>query len=428
MSGICVSTESCTTRELIHFSSNLLGNRIAIAYSIDMRILIISNLFPPHVLGGYEILCGQVVSYLKARGHEVHVLTSDFRDGTNGEDVTRSLKVYQDFDKPASFMRGERIHTARHNWKETMKLLREREFDVAFIWSLLRLTPASAHALQRFGLPTVYTFNDENIMSFSYHRFSPSAKKAVHSLLDRLFPLTTLRGLDLTRTTSISRILKRNLLAKGLPVQNSRVIYQGIPVETFPLKKNPGVMKSPVRILYVGQLHSYKGVHTIIEALTLMVNGKHPVPCSLTIVGKGTPEYTQSLKEKASRAPFDVEFRGLVAHDDLPAVYRQMDIFIFPSIWEEPFGLTHLEAMASGLPVISTVNGGQGEFLIEGENALTFTPDDPVSLCEQVERLTGDQELYARLCENGRKTVEEHFSFERYVNDLEEFLTVAIGT
>ncbi|MBN2859033.1 MAG: glycosyltransferase family 4 protein [Sphaerochaetaceae bacterium] len=387
-----------------------------------MRILIISNLYPPHVLGGYEILCGQVVGHLTARGHEVHVLTSDFRDGTSGEDVTRSLKVYQDFEKSASFMRTARMRTARHNWKETMKLLREREFDVAFIWSLLRLTPASAHAVQRFGLPTVYTFNDENIMSFSYHRFSPSLKQAVHSLLDRLFPLTTLRGLDFSRTTCISRILKRNLLARGLPVDTSRVIYQGIPVETFPLKDEPGVMKRPARILYVGQLHPYKGVHTIIEALTIMADREHAVPCSLTIVGKGTEEYTQSLKEKAFRAPFDVEFTGLIAHDELPAMYRQMDIFIFPSIWEEPFGLTHLEAMASGLPVISTVNGGQGEFLIEGENALTFPPDDPVSLCEQLERLTGDEELYAGLCERGRKTAEEHFSFERYVTDLEELL------
>ena len=400
------------------------------AYSIGMRILIISNLFPPHVLGGYEILCSQVVSHLKARGHEMHVLTSDFRGGTSDTEVTRTLKVYQDFDKPASFMRVERIRTARHNWNETMNLLnnRERKYDVAFIWSLLRLTPASAHAAQRFGLPTVYTFNDENIMSFRGHRFSLSLKQIAHALLDRLSPLITLRGLDFTRTTCISRILKRNLLARGLPVENSRVIYQGIPVEAFPLKEGAGVMNTPARILYVGQLHPYKGVHTIIEALTVLANRKHPVPLSLTIVGKGTPEYTQSLKEKASRAPFEVDFRGLIAHDDLPAIYHQMDIFIFPSIWEEPFGLTHLEAMASGLPVISTVNGGQGEFLVEGENALTFTPDDPVSLCDQLERLTRDPELYARLCEHGRRTAAEHFAFERYVTDLEELLAEATGT
>ena len=413
--------------ELIRCSRILLGNRVSIAYSIDMRILIISNLYPPHVLGGYEILCGQVVTHLTARGHEVHVLTSDFRDGTSSKDVTRSLRVYQDFEKSASFMRGARIRTARHNRKETMKLLREREFDVAFVWSLLRLTPASAHVVQKAGLPTVYTFNDENITSFSSHPFSFSPKQAAHSLLDRLFPFTTLRNLDFTYTTCISRILKNNLLAKHIPLESSKVIYQGIPVEKFPLKENPGVMKSPARILYVGQLHSYKGVHTIIEALMIMMSKENAVPCSLTIVGKGTEEYTRTLKEMASRAPFDIEFRGLVAHDELPSIYRQMDIFIFPSIWEEPFGLTHLEAMASGLPVISTVNGGQGEFLSEGENALTFPPDDPLSLCEQLERLTGDEALYAGLCKNGRKTVEEHFSFDRYVTDLEKLLADATG-
>lgn len=405
----------------------LLGNSLSIAYSIDMRILIISNLYPPHVLGGYEILCGQVVDHLTARGHEVHVLTSDFKDGRHEERVTRSLRVYQDFEKSASFMRLSRIRTAGHNRRETLKLLRERKFDVAFIWSLLRLTPASAHVVQKAGLPTVYTFNDENITSFNYHPFSLSPKQAAHSFLDRLFPLITVRKLDFTYTTCISRILKNNLLSKHLPIENSTVIYQGIPIEKFPLKDHPGVMKKPVRILYVGQLHPYKGVHTIIEALTIMGNKENCVPCSLTIVGKGTEEYTHTLKEKASRAPFDIEFRGLVAHDELPAIYRQMDVFVFPSVWEEPFGLTHLEAMASGLPVISTVNGGQGEFLKEGVNALTFTPDDPAGLCEQLERLTGDEKLYAKLAENGRKTVQDHFYFERYVTELEELLVSAVS-
>ncbi|NCC66085.1 MAG: glycosyltransferase, partial [Spirochaetia bacterium] len=64
-----------------------------------MRILIISNLYPPHVLGGYEILCHQVVSYLLDRGHQVHVLTSDHGQASSEETITRTLKVYQGFDK-----------------------------------------------------------------------------------------------------------------------------------------------------------------------------------------------------------------------------------------------------------------------------------------------------------------------------------------
>lgn len=401
----------------------LVGNHQIMDYTGFMNILIVSNLYPPHILGGYEILCAQVVEHLQGRGHHCHILTSDHGGAPSDAQVTRTLKVYQDFDKSASFMRKARIRTARHNARETKKVLRQCKPDVVFVWSLLRLTPSSAHVAQTMGFPTVFTFNDENISSFSFHRFLLSPKQAVHCMLDLLSPLITLRGLDFTNTTCISALLKNNLLAKGLPIKESRIIYQGIPIEQFPLKENPGILKKPTKILYAGQLHPYKGVHTIFEALAILEKNNKLGACSLTIVGKGTDEYMQKLKSLASSLSLPVEFKGLVPHARLPELYREMDLFIFPSIWEEPFGLTHLEAMASGLPVISTANGGQGEFLEDGVNALTFTPDDPKNLALQLERLLGDATLCKDLSTQGRLTVEEKFTFSRYVDELEALLS-----
>lgn len=396
-------------------------------YTVHMNILILSNLYPPHILGGYEILCAQVVEYLKERGHQVHILTSDHGGAPSDAEVTRTLKVYQDFDKKATFMRMKRVRTAKHNAKETEKVLRQRKPDVVFLWSLLRLTPSCAHVAQRLGFPTVYTFNDENITSFSFHECALSPKQAVHCLLDLLSPLITLRGLDFTHSTCISTLLKNNLLAKKLPIKKSKVIYQGIPIEQFPLKENPGIKSSPTKILYVGQLHPYKGVHTIFEALFILEKNNKLGSCSLTIVGKGTEEYTQKLQTLASVLTLPVEFKGLVPHDLLPAIYREMDVFIFPSIWEEPFGLTHLEAMSCGLPVISTANGGQGEFLEDGENALTFPPDDPKHLALQLERLLDDENLFKNLSQKGRLTVEQGFAFSRYVDELEALLSSTVA-
>ncbi len=397
-------------------------------YTVYMNILILSNLYPPYILGGYEILCAQVVTYLKDRGHQVHILTSDHGGAASDAEVTRTLKVYQDFTKKATFLRRARVRTAKYNARETEKVLKQRNPDVVFIWSLLRLTPSCAHVAQRLGFPTVYTFNDENISSFSFHGCSFSPKQAVHCLLDLLSPLITVRGLDFTYSTCISAILKKNLLAKKLPIKESLVIYQGIPVEQFPLKENPGIRQSPSKLLYVGQLHPYKGVHTILEAIAILEKSNKLGPCSLTIVGKGPEDYTQKLQEMASQLPVSVQFMGLVPHDLLPEIYREMDIFIFPSIWEEPFGLTHLEAMSSGLPVISTANGGQGEFLEDGKNALTFTPDDPNHLALQLERLLDDDKLFKNLSQKGRLTVEQKFSFSRYVDELEALLSSTVAS
>ncbi|MBL7007138.1 MAG: glycosyltransferase family 4 protein [Spirochaetia bacterium] len=191
-------------------------------------------------------------------------------------------------------------------------------------------------------------------------------------------------------------------------------------------------MQKPVRILYAGQLHFYKGVHTIIEALIkLKESVRENIPeFTLTIAGKGAESdpYTDNLKNQAEQGGFPTDFLGIVPHQEMSGVYQKHDIFVFPSIWEEPFGLTHIEAMASGLPVVSTANGGQGEFLKTELNALTFPPEDAEALAVCLERLMTDAELFKNLADQGRITAEREFTFSRYVDELEVLLHTAAGT
>ena len=402
-----------------------------------MNILIISNLYPPYVLGGYEILCGQVVQYLKDRHHTLHILTShhgvDSGKSTKSEEkITRSLRLYLPFGEKAAFLRKERVKTARFDKKITKEVIGQCRPDVIFIWSLLRLTPGSARAAEESGIPVVYTFNDENIAGFlpASRAFSPKA--FIRWGLDTFItPGITLCGLKFTHTTCISRIVKRNLLNKGMKIGNSHIIYQGIPIENFPQKAAAGIMQRPVRILYAGQLHFYKGVHTIIEALTkLKGSANENIPeFTLTIAGRGdeSDPYTDNLKNQAMQGGFPTDFLGIVPHHEMSAVYQKHDIFVFPSIWEEPFGLTHIEAMASGLPVVSTANGGQGEFLKADENALVFPPGDADALAACLERLMTDTDLFKKLALQGRDTAVREFTFSRYVDELENLLHLAAG-
>lgn len=402
-----------------------------------MNILIISNLYPPYVLGGYEILCGQVVQYLRERRHTVNVLTSQHgvKPGEKIEkddQVDRSLRLYLPFGEPAAFLRKARVKTARFDKPITRAVIEQYRPDVIFIWSILRLTPGAARAAEDSGIPVVYTFNDENIAGFLPASLSFSPKAFIRWGLDTFItPGITLRGLKFTHTTCISRIVKRNLLNRGLKIDNSHIIYQGIPIEQFPQKSTAGVMQKPVRILYAGQLHFYKGVHTIIEALVkLKESAKEAIPeFTLTIAGKGAESdpYTDNLKSQAEQGGIPTDFLGIVPHKEMSGVYQKHDIFVFPSIWEEPFGLTHIEAMASGLPVVSTANGGQGEFLKTELNALTFPPEDAEALAVCLERLMTDAELFRNLSIQGRRTAEKEFTFSRYVDELEVLLHAAAG-
>jgi len=200
------------------------------------------------------------------------------------------------------------------------------------------------------------------------------------------------------------------------------VIYQGVDTSHFVPKAKPGLLHKPARLLYVGQLHEYKGVHTVIEAAAILAaSGRR---FKLSIAGAGLPDYEKRLHRLVEDKKLldHVEFLGQVAREELPELYRANDIFVFPSIWEEPFGLTHLEAMASGTAVISTTRGGPGEFLIDEKNSLTFEAEDESDLASKLERMMSDDVLRSRIARQGLKQVCEEFSLPRYALDLEGFL------
>ena len=390
-----------------------------------MNILIISNLFPPAILGGYEILCGQVVDALQARGHSVTVLTSNHGGISSTDNVIRTLKLFHPFGQPVhGAMRREKRQTGAENARVARQLVRTGQFDLIFLWSMLRLSVGPALAAEISSIPVVYTFNDEHPAGYLPAPFAWKPTQMIRWAMERsLFRSTTNRALHFRYSTCISELLKRNLLRSGMPIEHSRVIYQGIPLEHFPLKRYEALSEDrEVRILYAGQLHDYKGVHTLLEAIGLLEQSHPSFRYRCTIVGTGSESYIHGLREMAEELESPVEFRGVVAHRSMPAVYREHDLFVFPSIWAEPFGLTHLEAMASGLAVVSTVHGGQGEFLREGENCLTFEPEHAEQLSLQLAKIVHDPILHQHITVAGRATVEERFSFSRYVDELLELL------
>ena len=99
-------------------------------------------------------------------------------------------------------------------------------------------------------------------------------------------------------------------------------------------------------------------------------------------------------------------------------IIRAHDILIFPSIWEEPFGLSHLEAMACGTAVVSTDRGGCAELIVHSQNALRFEAGDPVSLADQIALLVAEPRLGPRIAATARRTVEERYDVQRYAKAL----------
>ena len=391
-----------------------------------MNILVLSNLYPPAYLGGYELLCQQVVRELRYRGHQVTVLTSSHGSQSPAqveERVHRDLRLYLPFSEPGRVARLARRRTHQANERIAAHRIAALRPDIVFVWSQLRLTLGAAQAAERSGVPVCYTLNDEHLAGYLPRAWSPAPRAALAALTDRtLFRGITTARLQLRHTTSISRRVRDNLIASGLPMADSRVIYQGIPVERFPCKAEPGRIGTPARVLFAGQLLPYKGADTLIQAAHRLAADRGSDAIKVTIAGDGPGNHPAELRRMALDGPAEVEFLGRVPHDQLAALYREHDLFVFPSRWQEPFGLTHLEAMASGLPVISTADGGHGEFLRDNQNALVFPKGNPEALAGRILAILDDPGLGKRLALTARTMIETDFSLARYVTELEHWL------
>jgi glycogen(starch) synthase len=395
-----------------------------------MRVLILSNFYPPHFIGGYELGCSDVVEALRARGHDVGVLTSTH--GMNRAQKSGSVYRWLESDlglnlDASSTDLFKLFKKESNNQRAFARVCREFSPDVLYIWNATHISISLALKAERLGLAVCYFISDhwlaqwESDALYSLNRRSPRRlhrrliwKSLVTSL--NAFGLLPSASLNLANVQFASRYLKQEALAAKKPVSNAEVIHWGIDVNRFRFNNRP---RDPKRLLYVGQLTRLKGVETAVQALKLIVEQNSYRSSTLTIVGG--PDYENRVHRLVSSLGLEdnVRFTGLIPRDHLPSIYEEHDILLFPSIWEEPFSLTLLEAMSSSLASVGTITGGSAEILENEVNALTFPKGDVDACAKQVVRLLRSNELLERLRSRGRRTVEENFRLEQMVDRID---------
>jgi glycosyltransferase involved in cell wall biosynthesis len=176
-------------------------------------------------------------------------------------------------------------------------------------------------------------------------------------------------------------------------------------------------------LLYAGRISPEKGIQTAIQAVEDLVHRRGIHTVKLLIAGGGQQGYVAQLRQTVSQANLEdyITFLGLLPKETMPDLYRKVDVFLFTSTWQEPFGRVLVEALAAGVVVVGTATGGSAEIL--GENVLAFAPGDAAGLADQILRLLEQPELRRQLVENGKQRAVRYFDNTRMVDEIEAYLS-----
>lgn len=190
-----------------------------------------------------------------------------------------------------------------------------------------------------------------------------------------------------------------------------KVVHIGLDSDYYLPKKLPATyqlkrygIKKPY-LLFISQWRPHKGILQLVEAFVVLKN-KSKIPHQLVIIGKPNPDFPE-IPLALSSSPYasDIITPGFIAEEDLPNLYRQADLFVFPSHYEG-FGLPPLEAMASGVPVVASKVSCMSEIL--GEAAVYFDPYEPADMADKIHKTLINADLQKEMIKKGFHQIKKY--------------------
>ena len=188
------------------------------------------------------------------------------------------------------------------------------------------------------------------------------------------------------------------------------VIHNGVDTDRFHSVPRSGdyagVPDAARVVLSVGRLVGWKGLHVIVDALAGLPHDVHYL-----VLGEGGERAELERRAAGRGVAARVHFAGRIPHAELPRWLARAEIFVQPSIGEEAFGISVVEAMACGLPVLASDNGGMKEIVIPGATGQLLPPGDVAAWTAALARLLGDPSLRGAQGEAARRRAIDHFTW-----------------
>jgi len=393
------------------------------------RVVVASTYYHP-VLGGVETHARQLAVHLHGRGFGVEVLTKRVHVDDPREEVIDEVVVHR--VGPA----GER--NARGKWAALPAFFErllslQRRFDAIACIDYRGIGIAAIAAGRLLKRPVIVQGETAGVLAGSEPGGRSSlAPEAAAAAILKAPARAIYRRAD--HILCIGRDLEAEALRAG--VARDRVHYQppGVdlsrfrPPEAGEVERLRRALAWPLDrrvVLFVGRLSVEKGAMDLVEAWHL-ANRPDAI---LALVG---PDMTGHAWDVGGPARAYVEGHGLGervrfegAAADTAIYYRAADLYVHPSHFEA-FGSSAIEAMASGLPIVSSGVGGLGDFLVDGENALLHQPKTPASIAAAIARMLDDDALRTRTAAAALRTARQ-FEMGALLDRVAAIIETAVG-
>jgi len=297
-----------------------------------------------------------------------------------------------------------------YNINELEKLIKEKDIKVIVSVELFSfLTKQASYLSRKFNIIHIIIVW-ENIVSHPFYKIPPYRF------------ITTEAIKTFRKIIAVSDKTKQSLIELGIKPEKIEIIYPGIFLENFNISQ-----KKEFDILFVGHLEKHKGFDILLEAFRKISDESNQT--SLCVVGDGSlmPK-TKNIGDK-----YKIKFMGNIPHEEVFKLYSKSKIFCLPSlkvkkfgilIQEEQFGFSLIEAMASGLPIISTNVGAIPEII--GNDNIVVEPKVE-SIYNGIKHFLENKELCDNVGKKNRKRCIEYFDtmkqsqkFEKILNDVYE--------
>ncbi|MEQ9621984.1 glycosyltransferase [Coleofasciculus chthonoplastes] len=368
------------------------------------RILVINNLYPPQELGGYGRYISDFANILRERGHTVEVLSSNApylgEIKTSEVYADRSLTLYGSYEQlPPKVLEdpSEFRQVVDRNDQIIRQKIESYAPEVCLVGNIDFLSQRVFEPLFENKIPTIHhvAFNQPG------------------------YPISDTPESSFYHLSACSEFVKQNILQQGYPLNDISVIYPGAFVEKFKMPLLPSFDK--LRIVFASLVLPYKGPQTVVEALAILHDADIDFHC---VIAGAAPDqsFLKQLKDftKVRGIEDKVDFFGYLPRTQLVELYATHNVFVFPSVWQEPFGISQVEGMAASLTVITSGTGGAGEIVESGVSGLTFPPGNAVALAEAWVTLIRDRQRWEGITVAGQERAVSLFDIERSVDLLED--------